>query len=251
MLARSPSWDQKSFASLSSSPSVAPRINYSPSKLPSVAPFGLDDDAHTVSSRASTASVTSQGFREGGPKEARLKRTAFLSLVKDVDHLHPVRIENISPKMSPEKIASAFNKYGNVADVYIPISHRTLQPASNFAVVRFSDSDAVDRLLTEEAERIPHQIADKDVTIKPLEPQHSFFTRGTGYHGICNIPVEDGTYNRDSVQVKQEISLSSCMSRSGYPWGSVRELKFLPPHPPLEAIDGFSLHVQNLPHHLL
>eukprot|EP01033_Poteriospumella_lacustris_P003006 gene3006-2202_t len=49
---------------------------------------------------------------------------------------------------------------------------------------------------------------------------------------------------------EQNIPLSSCLSRSGYPWGSVRELKFLAPHAPVEKLDGFALKVMNLPHHL-
>ncbi|RYY83902.1 hypothetical protein EON63_10280 [archaeon] len=55
--------------------------------------------------------------------------------------------------------------------------------------------------------------------VSPLSKQRSFFSGGTGYHGIHNEPVDDGTYVRGMGPVQQDISLNSCMSRSGYPWG--------------------------------
>jgi hypothetical protein len=192
----------------------------------------------------------SRGFRDGGPKEARLKRVAFLSMVKEVDHLYPVKVEKVGENVSAQKIAEDMSKYGEIGDIYVPISHSTLKPTGGFAVVRFTNSDAVDRLLDEESRDIAHEIDGKRVNIAPVSPQRSFFRGGTGYHGICNVPVEDGTYIRTSAVPNQEIPLSSCMSRSGYPWGSVRELKFLAPHPPIDKLDGFSLKVMNIPHHL-
>lgn len=225
-------------------------------RSPSPPPFGLDYDPWSPSSRASTASSTarstaSRGFRDGGPKEARLKRVAFLSMVKEVDHLYPVKIEKLSKSISAEKIAEEMSQYGEVGDVYVPISHSTLQPTGGFAVVRFTNRDAVDRLLDEELHsKEGHRIAGEPVTVAPVSPQRSFFTRGTGYHGICNVPVDDGTYVRGMPIPEQEIPLSSCMSRCGYPWGSVRELKFLAPHPPTDKLDGFALKVTNIPHHI-
>lgn len=253
-------WDNQSFQSLStsqsftnvSSPTTTGRQQC---RSPSSPPFGLDYEPWSSSSRTSTSSMTarstmSRGFRDGGPKEARLKRVAFLSMVKEVDHLYPVKVEKVGENVSAQKIAEDLSKYGEIGDIYVPISHSTLKPTGGFAVVRFTNSDAVDRLLDEESRDIAHEIDGKRVNIAPVSPQRSFFRGGTGYHGICNVPVEDGTYIRTSAVPNQEIPLSSCMSRSGYPWGSVRELKFLAPHPPIDKLDGFSLKVMNIPHHL-
>lgn len=254
-------WDNQSFntisstASLSNSPTRSPPTRFQP-RSRSPPPFGLDfEPSWASSSGGSTSSSTarstvSRGFRDGGPKEARLKRVAFLSLVKDVDHLYPVKIDKVSKNVSPKEIAKEMSRYGEIGDIYVPISHTTLKPTGGFAVVRFTNRDAVDRLLDEEAQQIPHHIGDEKVTMAPVSPQKSFFRGGTGYHGICNIPVEDGTYIRGMPIPDQDLPLSSCLSRSGYPWGSVRELKFLAPHPPVDKIDGFSLKVVNIPHHL-
>lgn len=256
------SWDNQSFQTISSAASLtntAPstaRFTRHSQRSPSPPPFGLDFDPWASnSSRASTASSTarstvSRGFRDGGPKESRLKRVAFLSMTKEVDHLFPVKIENIGKNVSPEKIAKDMSQYGEVGDVYVPISHTTLKPTGGFAVVRFTSRDAVDRLLEEEEQHVPHQVNGEPVVVAPVSPQRSFFSTGTGYHGICNVPVDDGTYIRGMPIPEQNIPLSSCLSRSGYPWGSVRELKFLAPHPPVEKLDGFALKVMNLPHHL-
>lgn len=249
------SWETKSFQSFTS---TSPSINSPPSRFGhrsiSPPPFGLDEPYGSGSSRASTASTArstvSQGYRGGGPKEARLKRVAFLSMVKEVDHLYPIKVDKISKKMTAQQIADAMAPYGEVGDVYVPISHSTLEPTGGFAVVRFTSPDAVDTLLQEEANHVSHRIAGKEVHLAPVSPQRSFFTRGTGFHGICNKPVDDGTYIRGSPIPEQDIPLSSCMSRSGAPWGSVRELKLLTPHPPPEHSDGFGLKVLNLPHHL-
>jgi RNA recognition motif-containing protein len=220
--------------------------------------------------------MESTGYRAGGPKEARLHRVALLSKVKEIDHLHPVKVHDIPQTASPEKLREAFSEFGEVGDVYIPADYKERRPKQGFAIVRYTSPDALDRLMENSSplhspsssnksvssfhssgtisvisrpmtsEGKPVAIDGKTVSVGPLEKQRSFFTRGTGYLGICNEPVEDGTYNRDPVLVQQDISLSSCLSRSGYPWGSVRELKYLAPHLPKPAYESFTMKIENL-----
>lgn len=214
----------------------------------SVRPFALDfeDDENSLVSRAS---LESRGYRDGGPKQARLHRVALLSKTKDVDHMHPVKVENIPRNASPQKLKETFSAFGEVGDVYIPTNYKDGKPLKNFAIIRFEKEDSLDKLIQASPPSSPTTTLSLDgrpLTASPLRSQKSFFTKGTGYHGICNEPVEDGTYNRDAVQVQQDITLSSCLSRCGYPWGSVRELKVLTPHLPQEATETFPIRIENL-----
>lgn len=212
-------------------------------------PFALDfeDDERSLASRAT---LESRGYREGGPKEARLRRVALLSKTKEVDHLFPVKVENIPRSASPEKLKETFSSYGQIGDIYIPVNYKDGKPMKDFAIIRFEKEDSLDKLILESPPSSPTTknivVDGRPLTASPLRDQVSFFSRGTGYHGICNQPVEDGTYNRDPVQVQQDITLSSCLSRSGYPWGSVRELKYLSPHLPGESHETFAIRIENL-----
>ena len=212
-------------------------------------PFALDYDDDDNKSLTSRASLESRGYREGGPKEARLRRVALLSKTKEVDHLHPVKVENIPRSVSPDKLKETFSAFGPVGDVYIPIDYKDGKPKKDFAIIRFEREDSLDKLVNASPPSSPTSTLSLDgrpLTASPLRSQKSFFTRGTGYHGICNEPVEDGTYNRDPVMVQQDITLSSCLSRSGYPWGSVRELKYLAPHLATEQYETFPIRMENL-----
>lgn len=224
----------------SSALSTGSNRSYSP-------PFGLDDDTMTDITDFSR-STASRGYRDGGPKEARLRRVAFLSMVKEVDHLHPVKIENIPETVNEQKLAKTLSQHGEIGDIYIPVKFQNGKPASNFAIVRYKSPDAKEKALNSSSSDI--KIDGKEIAVSPVRRQNSFFTKGTGYHGICNIPVEDGTYDRRPVTVQQDITLASCRSRSGYPWGSVRELKYLPPHLTQEAQDSYPIRLENLPRHV-
>jgi len=240
MSVRSNSWNSQNFGTAASRSSTR---SFSP-------PFGLDDDENMSEfpDDFSANSHESRGFRDGGPKEARLKRVALLSLAKEVDHLHPVKVENIPETVNEQKLTEMFKQHGEIGDIYIPFNYSTHRPASNFAVVRFKSPHA-----KEEVFDYPKTIGSmdgKELSVSPVSKQRSFFTNGTGYHGICNTPVEDGTYDRRPHTVKQDVTLASCRSRSGYPWGSVRELKYLPPHLPVEAFESFTIRLDNLPKHV-
>lgn len=254
MLSREGTLGQSGLQSLNSSSSFS-RPSTRGSTQP---PFALDDDYSEVTD-FSRSSLASRGYREGGPKEARLRRVAFLSMVKEVDHLHPIKVENIPPDASEESLNQIFSQFGEVGDIYIPKDFKTLRPKSKFAIVRYKSPEAKERILSsptlsEEAlsptqSQNSHTRTRERLSVSPVKPQPSFFTKGTGYHGICNIPVEEG-YDRRPMTVQQDIKLSSCLSRSGYPWGSVRELKFLAPHLPQEAVFSYAIRVDNLPRHL-
>ena len=209
-------------------------------------PFALDDE-FTTSTDLSRSSLASRGYRDGGPKEARLRRVAFLSKIKEIDHLFPMKVENIPDSTDEDQLREIFSEFGEIGDLYLPKDTKNI-PLSNFAIVRFTTSDAREKALLQKELIIPERSPKKQrkLSLSPLKPQPSFFSKGTGYHGICNIPIEDG-YDRKPVQVQQDINLSSCRSRSGYPWGSVRELKFLAPHPPEDATFSYAIRLDDVP----
>ncbi len=248
MLTRDPSSGKYSFSSPTPSTRTSTRSSHTRSSL--TRPFALDDEGTEITdfSRLSTAS---RGFRDGGPKEARLKRVAFLSKAKEVDHLYPVKVENIRSNVDEESLASTFSEFGDVGDVYIPKDSRN-RPISNFAIIRYKSPEAQERALSASPPLSRSSSSSKDISlsVSPVRPQRSYFSRGTGYHGICNTPVEDGTYDRRPVTVQQDISLESCRSRSGYPWGSVRELKFLAPHPPKDSTFSYSIRIDDVPRNI-
>lgn len=214
----------------------------------SITNLGFNEDSNRIS----------RGYRSGGPKESRLKRVALLTTTKESGNLYPIKLKHLPARVSPEKIESSLKKYGEIVDIYIPMDferhkYRTgTASSSDFAVVRFSSSQSVDRLLEEQQQQAASPTIDgQRVILDTVEKQHSYFSNGTGYHGICNEPILDGSYKRNiAPPLEQEISLKSCIARSGYPWNSVRELKFLAPHPPPYCEDGFTLRVDGLPHHI-
>lgn len=55
-----------------------------------------------------------------------------------------------------------------------------------------------------------------------------------------------GEDNKKFREFKQDIQLSECFARSGYPWGSKRELKILEPHAPRETLSMPGLRITNL-----
>lgn len=208
-------------------------------------PFGLDEDEISIASRNTNSSI---GYREGGPKEARLKRVALLSKVKEVDHLYPVKVTNIPKTASPSRLSKMFESLPSVEDIYIPTNYSNGKPSADFAVIRLNSPEKQEAILNY---GLPFSdIGGRQLSVSQVKRQRSFFSGGTGFHGICNQPVDDGTYNRDPILVTQDISLSSCLSRSGYPWGSVRELKFLSPHIPVESYDAYIIRIENVPRHI-
>lgn len=230
MLFKSTSWDNRT---VSSAASFGSRSEFNP-------PFALDDDNRSTCSRSS---ADSRGYRHGGPKQARLKRVAFLSSEKDVSGTYPVKLAHLPPMVSPSKLKETFNQFGDVADVYIPTDPQRRVPVADFAIVRFGSEEAACQALAS-----PKGSLLQGLAVSPLSKQKSFFSNGTGYHGISNEPVDDGTYVRHQEPPPQDISLESCMSRAGYPWGSFRELKFLPPHISPEARDSYAIRIEGLDH---
>eukprot|EP01038_Epipyxis_sp_PR26KG_P007482 gene7482-10197_t len=213
-------------------------------------PFALDDDdAYTVKSHSydSTGSYDSQGYRKGGPKEARLRRVALLSKQKETDHLFPVKVKNIPLNITPEKLKESLEKLGPIEDIYIPKNLKNGLAAKDFAVIRFPEEEIALKVLSS-SESI--NIEGNAIKLAPLSPQKSFFTHGTGSLGITNQAFDDGTRNVSKVPPKQDITLESCMARSGYPWESKRELKFLAPHTASNSVEMYSVKITELPKHI-
>ena len=226
-----------------------------------IAPFALDyNPYHNV--RPAT------GFRHGGPKEARLFRVSMLKSDRETEHLFPVKVINVPPNVKHHQLNDALKKYGTIGDVYIPIKnlgieYSLLQPirntfsvsdidgerhvkVGNFGIVRFHDKESqINALYNADKDNI--YIDGYKLQIFPHEPQlNTPFSMSTGSLGICNIPFDDGKKIVTKSFVPQDIKLSDCLSRNGYPWGSKRELKLLEPHAPKETMNYHSLKVSNL-----
>lgn len=204
-------------------------------------PFALDIDGPQVDN-----GPDSPGFRSGGPKEARLKRVALLSLTKEVEHLHPVRIDNIPKTTKVENLRLEFSEFGEIGDVYIPTNLKDRTPAKDFAVIRFTDKKVAEKALSSPEKTANKTINGTMISVSPMAKQDSFFSNNTGRLGIANeICITHVPPKKEVVQ--QIISLASVRSRSGYPWGSVRELKYLNPKPSSDVIQYHSLKLLDLP----
>ena len=187
----------------------------------------------------------SPGYRAGGPKEARNKRVALMTGGKEVDHMHPVKIGNLPRTMSHEDLLEEFSEMGAIGDVYIPVNMRDKKPAKDFAIIRFMDKKVAEASLSSPGKTLN----GNSVMISPLSKQGSFFSNNTGRLGISNeicithVPPP-------KAHIEQKISLAEVRSRAGYPWGSVRELKYLNPKPNAEVLEYHSIKLVDLPRHI-
>jgi hypothetical protein len=156
-----------------------------------------------------------------------------------------------------EELRRRFSEFGEIGDIYLPKDSKN-HLLANFAIIRFVHEEDRNAALASPTLSFAYSSsptrlrADRSaLSLSPLRPQKSYFSSGTGYHGICNLAIDDGTYHREeSPLVEQDISLASCRSRSGYPWGSVRELKYLAPHPPSEATFAYPMRIDDLPRYV-
>lgn len=217
-------------------------MSVSPSKLHP--PFALDvEDERSVISQSTT------GFRKGGPKEARLHRVALLGSTKETEHLYPVKIENIPKTASTQSLLSEFSDFGDIGDVYIPTNLKDRKPAKDFAIIRFTDKKVAEAALSS-PERTGSRIIDgHQLQVSPLSRQASFFSNNTGRLGIAN-EVTISHVPEKKPPCEQYISLASVRARAGYPWGSVRELKYLNPKPSSEVLEYHSIKLVDLPRHI-
>lgn len=206
-------------------------------------PFALDyngsDDCHH-----------SPGYRSGGPKEARIKRVALLSKTKEIDHLHSVKVGNLPRTVSAENLLEEFSELGEVGDVYIPVNLKDKKPAKDFAVIRFMDKKVADASLSSpEKSMMLKTMGGSEVFVSPITKQGSFFSNNTGRLGISNEVVISHVPPTKERMV-QKITLAEVRSRAGYPWGSVRELKFLNPKPSADVLEYHSIKLVDLPRHI-
>lgn len=219
-------------------------MSLSPSKLRP--PFALDaeDDGSL-----SVMSESTRGYRNGGPKEARLHRVALLSKTKEIEHLHPVKVYNIPRTASAESLKSEFSEFGEIGDIYIPMHLKEKRPAQDFAVIRFTDKQHAEKALSS-PDRTSTKIVDgKQLQVSPMARQNSFFSNNTGRLGIANEVCVTHVPEKKAAP-EQHISLASVRARSGYPWGSVRELKYLNPKPSTDVLEYHSIKLVDLPRHI-
>lgn len=196
-------------------------------------PFGLDEDRREIADED-----VKTGYREGGPKEARLFRVALLASKKDVDHLHPVKIRDIPADAREDQLAEELGRFGAIGDVYIPRDLATGR-AREFAIVRFEKEEAARKALAQQTVQL--RGSKKVAAVDPLPKQWSTFTSNSGVNGITNEISDDMRQteflrNTRKLEFKQDVTLAECFSRSGYPWGSKQELKILEPHAPKEVM---------------
>lgn len=209
-------------------------------------PFGLDHEPEEVEEPA-------QGFRKGGPKEARLFRVALLAAKKEVDGLHAVRVSNIPEDVTEEQLAEEFSKYGKIGDIYIPRDLKRMK-AREFALVRFEKEEAARRALADQTvklKEIKGKRKSKNLDLGVLSKQWSVFTSNSGVNGITNEISDDMRQTEfvkstKKLEFKQNITLDQCFSRSGYPHGSKAELRILEPHAPKEALLFYAIKIENL-----
>lgn len=216
-------------------------------------PFALDDDVGSVRTIQTERSSISQGFKKGGPKEARLFRTALLAPQRDVDHLHPVRVQPIPRTANHAELEKQLKSIApDVDDIYIPRDYKSNKPKSDFAVLRFSSKKSAQDLLSKQESTIQHDIDEVSLVASPVSKQPIKFSKGTGYMGITNEAFDDGTRNfNEKVAIKQDIEFENVLSRNGAPWSSQRELKFLGKKTTnLNVEELFSIRIENIPTHV-
>ena len=211
--------------------------------------FGLDFEREEIG-----IDEVARGYKVGGPKEARLFRVALLGAKKDIDHLYPVKVSGVHDMIKEEELYEAFGRFGNIGDVYVPRKGQNRKLVAPFGVVRFSDKEAAAKAVYQGELVMKTEFCGPDhftVTMSHIEPQESIFTKNSGVHGITNV-ITDEMRTTEKIQnakredVTQVITLDECFARSGYPWGSKRELKMLNVHAPKEVMDHYNIKVSNL-----
>ena len=206
------------------------------------APFALDYEVESPDETFRPAT----GFRRGGPKEARLFRVALLKSDKEVDHLFPIRVENLPRKVTEEKLKDKFEEFGEVGNVYIPRNLDNFSPKS-FAIVRFVKKEDANRCLAEATDIIMDKKRGP-LIVKSVREQDVFFSGHTGALGLTNTATERPPQTHHKFE--QSISLDDCMARNGAPWVSKHELLRLEPHAPLESHDSWSIEIKPLASHV-
>ena len=211
--------------------------------------FGLDYEREEIG-----IDEVARGYKVGGPKEARLFRVALLAAKKDTDHLYPVKVSGVHDMIKEEELYEVFGRFGSIGDVYVPRKGENRKLVAPFGIVRFIEREGAAKAVLQGKLIMKTEFCGPDpftVSMSHIQPQESIFTRNTGVHGITNVITEDmrdteKIQNAKKEDVTQVITLDECFSRSGYPWGSKRELKMLNVHAPKEVMDHYNIKVSNL-----
>ena len=212
-------------------------------------PFGLDWERVPISIEDEAT-----GYKTGGPKECRLFRVALLKKDNEVDHLFGVKVFGIPELIQEKELADAFQQFGKVGNVYVPRDGLSRKAVAPFAVVRFDEKESVSRALMEGSIWIKTMYCGPDPFLLRIEEnpyQESSFTQNTGVHGMTNAIADVMIRTQEAKDSKrhpvpQNITLDECFSRSGYPWGSKRELKILEAHAPREVMSMHTIKLENL-----
>jgi RNA recognition motif-containing protein len=221
------------------SPESSLSKSFSPRKS-TVAPFALDYEG--------AEGEFATGYRQGGPKEARLHRVALLRSDKETDHLFPVRVENVHSKVTAEMLEKTFSKYGEIGNVYIP-KNLSKNTTPGFALVRYVRQEDAERAVRDATGLSLHK---KWGTLEVSSPPKQKTCFG-GNTGSTVVGVENDGFEfkpKAKWEFTQVVSLENCMARNGAPWVSKHDLMNLEPHAPLETHQCWSLKITPLAAHV-
>jgi hypothetical protein len=212
-------------------------------------PFGLDFERKPLADEE-----LATGYKKGGPKEARLFRVALLRNERECDHLFGVKVVGIPDLVQEKELADVFQRFGKIGNIYVPRDGASRKAVTNFAVVRFIEKESASRALQRGSVYVKCEFCGPEPYLLFIEDnpsQESTFTQNSGVHGITNkildSMIQEKEYN-DSLKevVEQNIALDECFSRSGYPWGSKRELKILESHAPRDVLSMHTIRLDKL-----
>lgn len=202
----------------------------------------VDSDGESVLTNNFEDSV---GYREGGPKEARLRKVAMLAPPRDVNGFFPIKIGIDSAKSVNnlrKELEDKLSDIDSLRDIYIPENIDLGKPAQDFAVLRFSEEEEARKYM----ESLPKT---RNIETRELEKQKSFFTKNSGAMGISNEAIGEISVV-ERVVIKQDIEFDDCMARNGAPWTSCRELKSLAPHKGASVLEYPAIKIKDLPRNL-
>jgi len=109
---------------------------------------------------------------------------------QDVHKMFCLKVSNIGPDTSAEKISEAFRAFGTLGDCYIPMDLKTRLPR-NFAFLRFRDKASAEAALFE----MNGAIVDGSEIMIEDGNQGIFFTQDTGH--ITNYQLGPGESKQD------------------------------------------------------
>ena len=156
-------------------------------------PFAVEGDDDVISIGMSRSSSFRGGqTREGGPKEARLRRTALLGEHIDdrIESLSPVRVDNIPEKLPHDVLMKDFSIYGEIGDLKVLTSHDGKNRGVGFVkYISRPDAIAAAQGMTGKIYHGYHVYGEMRGLACQLAQHSSFFSQNTGALGMFPVLV--------------------------------------------------------------